>query len=404
MGLSVLHISESDAAGGAARAAYKLHDDLRTRHHNSRMLVARKLTGDDDVRRLKRNLAWRGLDRAAGEVLDRLGLQYVFYPSSFAVAGDPWFEEADVVQLHNTHGNYFSLAALPYLTRKRPVVWLLHDMWAFTGHVAYSYDCERWRHGCGSCPYLAAYPAVPRDTTAMLWRFKRRVYERSRLNLVAPSRWLADLVRESPLLNRFPVHHIPYGVDTQVYSPGRQDEARRRLDLPLDRQVVLFVATDLAEERKGFHLLNQALKGLDDPLLLAVASSGSAASSVEMRLLRTEDEWLLVDAYRAADVVALPTLADNLPNVVIESMACGKPCVAFATGGVPEAVQHLKTGYLVPTGDVSGLAKGLRAVLEDDELRARLGANCREFAEREFSLERQTERYLDVYASAREAA
>jgi glycosyltransferase involved in cell wall biosynthesis len=174
--------------------------------------------------------------------------------------------------------------------------------------------------------------------------------------------------------------------------------------LPLDRQVVLFVATDLAEERKGFHLLNQALKGLDDPLLLAVASSGSAASSVEMRLLRTEDEWLLVDAYRAADVVALPTLADNLPNVVIESMACGKPCVAFATGGVPEAVQHLKTGYLVPTGDVSGLAKGLRAVLEDDELRARLGANCREFAEREFSLERQTERYLDVYASAREAA
>lgn len=403
MGLSVLHISESDAAGGAARAAYKLHDDLRTRHHNSRMLVARKLTGDDDVRRLKRNLAWRGLDRAAGEVLDRLGLQYVFYPSSFAVAGDPWFEEADVVQLHNTHGNYFSLASLPYLTRKRPVVWLLHDMWAFTGHVAYSYDCERWRHGCGSCPYLAEYPAVPRDTTAMLWRFKRRMYERSRLNLVTPSRWLADLVRESPLLNRFPVHHIPYGVDTQVYSPGRQDEARRRLGLPLDRQVVLFVATDLAEERKGFHLLNQALKGLDDPLLLAVASSGTAASSVEMRLLRTEDEWLLVDAYRAADVVALPTLADNLPNVVIESMACGKPCVAFATGGVPEAVQHLKTGYLVPTGDVAGLARGLRAVLEDDELRARLGANCREFAEREFSLERQTERYLDVYASAREA-
>jgi glycosyltransferase involved in cell wall biosynthesis len=399
--LSVLHISESDAAGGAARAAYKLHDDLRARRHASRMLVARKLTGDDDVRRLKRNLAWRGLDRAAGEVLDRVGLQYVFYPSSFAVAHDPWFEGADVVQLHNTHGNYFSLSALPYLTRRRPVVWLLHDMWAFTGHVAYSYDCERWRSGCGSCPYLAEYPAVPRDTTALLWRYKRRVYRRSRLTLVTPSRWLARLVEQSPLLRDFPLHHIPYGVDTQVYSPGRKDEARRRLGLPLDRNVVLFVATDLAEERKGFKLLDEALGALDDPLLLAVASSGSAASSVEMRLLRTEDEWLLVDAYRAADLVVLPTLADNLPNVVIESMACGVPCVSFATGGVPEAVRHLETGFLVPTGDVGLLAAGMRTLLEDDELRERLGAACREWAVREYSLERQTERYLGVYEDAR---
>jgi glycosyltransferase involved in cell wall biosynthesis len=333
------------------------------------MLVARKLTGDDDVRRLKRNLAWRGL--------------------------------ADVVQLHNTHGNYFSLSALPYLTRRRPVVWLLHDMWAFTGHVAYSYDCERWRTGCGSCPYLGEYPAVPRDTTALLWRYKRRVYGRSRLTLVTPSRWLAGLVAESPLLRDFPLHHIPYGVDTQVYSPGRKDEARRRLGLPLDRDVVLFVATDLAEERKGFRLLDEALAALDDPLLLAVASSGSAASSAEMRLLRTEDEWLLVDAYRAADIVVLPTLADNLPNVVIESMACGLPCVSFATGGVPEAVRHLETGFLVPTGDVGQLAAGMRTLLEDDELRARLGAACREWAVREYSLERQTERYLGVYEDAR---
>lgn len=400
MGLSVLHISESDAAGGAARAAYKLHDDLRARKHTSRMLVARKLTGDDDVRRLKRNLAWRGLDRTAGEVLDRLGLQYVFYPSSFAVAGDRWFQEAEVVQLHNTHGNYFSLSALPYLTRLRPVVWLLHDMWAFTGHVAYAYDCERWRAGCGSCPYLGEYPAVPRDTTGFMWRFKRSVYSRSRLALVTPSRWLAELVRESPLLRRFPVHHIPYGVDTQVYSPGRQDEARRRLGLPLDRKIVLFVATDLAEQRKGFHLLDEALSSLDEnPLLFAVASSGSATSTVEMRTLRTEDEWLLVDAYRAADIVALPTLADNLPNVVIESLACGRPCVAFATGGVPEAVRHLETGYLVPTGDVRGLADGLRLLLGDPELRERLGAACREAAVTEYSLERQTERYLDVYTS-----
>jgi glycosyltransferase involved in cell wall biosynthesis len=365
------------------------------------MLVARKLTGDDDVRRLKRNFAWRAADRTAGEVLDRPGLQYAFYPSSLAVASDAWFDEADVVQLHNTHGNYFSISALPALTRRRPVVWLLHDMWAFTGHVAYAYDCGRWRVGCGDCPYLAEYPALPRDTTALLWRFKRKVYERSRLTLVTPSRWLGGLVRESPLLGRFPVHDIPYGVATDVYSPGPKDEARRRLDLPLDRNVALFVATDLEEPRKGYQFLAAALRDVEDPLVLAVAVTGRAESGVETRILSVQDEWLLVDAYRAADIVVLPTLADNLPNVVIESMACGLPCVSFATGGVPEAVRHLETGFLVPTGDVGQLAAGMRTLLEDDELRARLGAACREWAVREYSLERQTERYLGVYEDAR---
>jgi glycosyltransferase involved in cell wall biosynthesis len=368
------------------------------------MLVARKLTGDDDVRRLKRNLAWRALDRAAGEVLDRLGLQYAFYPSSFAVADDPWFQDADVVQIHNTHGNYFSLTALPYLSRRRPIVWLLHDMWAFTGHVAYAYDCERWRHGCGACPYLGEYPALPRDTTSLLWKMKRAVYARSRLTLVTPSSWLAELVRSSPLLGQFPIHHVPYGVDTEVYSPGPRAEARRRLGLPADRQIVLFVATDLAEQRKGFQFVDRALAGLENPLLLAVAGSGEAESAAEMRILRTQDEWLLVDAYRAADVVLLPTLADNLPNVVIESMACAIPCVAFATGGVPDAVRHLETGYLVRPGDAFGLARGLRTLLRDSGLRVRLGAAAREAAAAEYSLARQSERYLSVYESLLDAA
>ena len=170
MGLSVLHISESDAAGGAARAAYKIHNGLNGLGHRSRMLVGRKTTPDDEVRKIKRNVAWRAADRVSGSVLDAFSLQYAFYPSSFGLAVDPWFRSADVVQLHNLHGSYFSFTALPLLSRRRPVVWLLHDQWAMTGHVAYSLDCERWKHGCGSCPYLEEYPRLRRDTTAILWR------------------------------------------------------------------------------------------------------------------------------------------------------------------------------------------------------------------------------------------
>src|SRR5918995_4115328 len=236
----VLHISQSDALGGSGRSAYRLHSTLRGRGHTSRMLVGQRRTDDPDVRPFKRNIFWRAGDLIAGTIADALDLQYVFYPSSFGVATDPWFRDADVVQLYNTHGSYFSHTALPYLSRLRPVVWRLSDMWAFTGHVAYSYDCERWKQGCGSCPYLGEYPALSRDTTAILWQWKNQVYRRSRLTIVAPSRWIEGLARESPLIARFPVRRIPNGIDLERFRPVDRVEARTRLGAAPDGPGVAF--------------------------------------------------------------------------------------------------------------------------------------------------------------------
>jgi len=396
--LNVLHISESDAAGGAGRAAYKLHRGLNGLGHVSRMLVGRKVTPDTDIRPLKRNLLWRALDRASGELFDLLSLQYVFYPSSFGVLGDAWFRSASVVQLHNLHGSYFGFTALPAISRLRPVVWQLHDQWGLTGHVAYSLDCERWRHGCGMCPYLGEYPRLRNDRTALLYRLKDRVYQSSRLNLVVPSRWMADIVAASPLLNRFPVHYIPTGIDIDVFKPGNQDEARERLGLPLDRRIIFFAAANINERRKGLHLLAEALRRLDDPPLLVVAGNGTVARGIETRYLGAVlDEEILADAYRAADVFAVPTLADVLTQTAPESIACGTPCVSFDRGGVIDVVRHLETGYQAKFGDVDDLARGLTTLLGDSELLARLSRRCREVAETEFAVQQQVERYSALY-------
>ncbi|MDQ5820506.1 MAG: glycosyltransferase family 4 protein [Actinomycetota bacterium] len=396
--MNILHISESDAAGGAGRAAYKLHSGLNGLGHSSRMLVGRKVTADPAVRRLKRNVAWRTLDRGSGELLDRLGLQYVFYPSSLGVLTDGWFRNADVVQLHNLHGSYFGFTALPRLSSRRPVVWQLHDQWGLTGHVAYSLDCERWRHGCGSCPYLGEYPRLSRDTTALLWRLKDAVYSRSRLSLVVPSRWMAKLVRESPLLCRFPTHHIPTGIDTDAFRPGPQEEARRRFGLPLDRRIVFFAAADLNERRKGLHLLIAALRRMNDPPLLVLAGSGVVSGDVEHRALGTlSNEDVLADAYRAADLFAVPTLADVLTQTAPESIACSTPCVSFDRGGVTDVVRHLETGYEARFGDVDDLARGIATLLGDPALLERLRRRCREVAEEEFTVTRQVRLYAELY-------
>ena len=341
--LNVLHISESDAAGGAGRAAYKLHRGLNGLGHVSRMLVGRKVTPDTDIRPLKRNLLWRALDRASGELVDLLSLQYVFYPSSFGVLADAWFRSASVVQLHNLHGSYFGF-------------------------------------------------------TALLYRLKDRVYESSRLNLVVPSRWMADIVAASPLLNRFPVHYIPTGIDIDVFKPGDQNEARERLGLPLDRRIIFFAAANINERRKGLHLLAEALRRLDDPPLLVVAGNGTVARGIETRYLGAVlDEEILADAYRAADVFAVPTLADVLTQTAPESIACGTPCVSFDRGGVIDVVRHLETGYQARFGDVDDLARGLTTLLGDSELLGRLSRRCREVAETEFAVQQQVERYSALY-------
>jgi glycosyltransferase involved in cell wall biosynthesis len=395
--LDVLHISESDGGGGAGAAAYRLHRGLEERGHRSRMLVGRKTTADEGVRRLKRGTAWRAADRATGGVLDALSLQYVLYPSSFGIRRDGWYRDADVVQLHNLHGSYFAFTALPALTRGVPVAWQLHDQWAMTGHVAYPRDCERWRHGCGSCPYLHEYPALRRDTTAFLWRLKRRVYARSALTLVVSSRWMERTVAESPLLARFPVRLIPTGIDTRRFTPGPRDEARRRLGLPEGRPLVLFAASQLHEPRKGLALLVEALGRLDDPPLLVLAGEGAAPPEVETRALGALDGDALVDAYRAVDVFAVPTLADVLTQTAPEALACATPCLAFDDGGVTDAVRHLETGWTARLGDAGELARGLATLLGDAELRDRLGRRGREVAAHEYDAALQVERYVALY-------
>lgn len=402
MTLRLLHINESDAGGGAARSAYRIHDGLRRLGHGSRMLVGRRLTADPDVRRLKRSIAWRAADRPFAALGDALDLQYLFYPSSFGVALDPWFREADAVGLYNTHGSYFSHTALPLLTRRRPVVWRLSDMWPFTGHVAYSYECDRWRHGCGTCPYLNEYPPLGRDTTAFLWRVKRATYRRSRLTIVAPSRWIERLAGESPLLGRFPVSYVPNGVELDRFRPLPKAEAKRRLGLDPETPVVYLSAVRLDDRRKGAAVFAEALEHLRDlDFQLVVSGNAPPPFGREARTLGalSSDEDIAV-AYAAADVYALPTLAENLPNVVVESLACGTPVVAFDVGGVPDAVRHLETGYLAPLGDAAALADGIRLLLGDEELRNRISWTCREVAEREFGAELESRRFADVFAEA----
>jgi glycosyltransferase involved in cell wall biosynthesis len=409
--LSVLHISTADNAGGSGRAAYRIHSGLRRLGHTSRMLVGvRTMADDPDVAPIWRSVPWHLADRIAQRVSDRLSLQYLLYPSSFRLLRHRWFREADVVQLYNLHGDYFAYPALVPMSRRKPLVWRLSDMWPMTGHCAYSYDCERWRTGCGDCPLLADEPALRTDRTALLWRVKRWVYARSRLTLVAPTRWIARLAAESPLLGRFPVEVIPNGLDTSVFRPQPRRVVREALGLDPDEVLIMFASLATEAPRKGGALLREALDRLGQggprALRLLVVGQGAerwvGSTKLPVTALPTiTDDRMLAMVYAAADLFVLPTLAENLANSILEAMACGTPVVSFPVGGVPEAVRPGETGHLAEARTAEALAHGIALLAGDAALRDRLGRRGREVAEREYGVELQTRRFQALYERVR---
>lgn len=403
--MHILHFSTADNEGGSARSAYRIHTALRSRGHSSHMLVGKKVTDDADVELIAGNALGRYLDIFIDRYNRSRGQQYFSVPSSRRLLAHPWLQQADIIQLYNTHGGYFSHMLLPELSRRAPLVWRLSDMWPMTAHAAYSYGCECYKKGPEVCVCaLDSYPGIGRDTKKMLWEAKERVYAQLKnLTIVAPSSFLEKAARESKLLGKFPVVRIPNGIDTRVFSPQNKAEARAALGIPHDVRVVLFSAHGLDNNpRKGSEELKKMLNALGPQknILLVLVGEGGESFRVPfpVRLCGyIADRVQLANIYSAADILLLPSMAENLPNNLLEAMACGLPAVAFDTGGIGDAVKHMETGYLARSGDQEDFVKGLQLMMEKDTLRDAAGRAARTLMEKEFSQEKEIERFEALY-------
>jgi glycosyltransferase involved in cell wall biosynthesis len=400
--MNVLHINQFDISGGAAIAGYRLHEGLLAQGIDSRLLVGTMKTSSDRVASVPPKYR---IEKQLLRVTSRFGFNNLNYISSFDIPKHSFYKNADILNFHNLHNDYFNYLAIPSLTENKPAVFTLHDMWSFTGHCIYSYDCDRWKIGCGKCPYPDTYPAVSIDNTHLEWKLKNWVYSRSNLTIVIPSNWLVEQAQQS-MLKRFSIHHIPNGIDTEAYQPLDSEQCRLVLGIPTNKKVLMFGAESLKDSRKGGDLLLKALQSLPESLkaetvLLILGNGGEAiADAVKMTTLNlgyVSSDRLKSIAYSAADLFIFPTRADNLPLVLQESMACGTPMVSFKIGGVPDLVRPGVTGYLATPDDADDFCKGIVELLEDENLRDRMSQNCRAIVLAEYTLELQAQRYIDLY-------
>ena len=413
--MKVRHFSYSDT-GGAARSALRLHQGLIGCGVDSRFLVAERKRQVQNLARFQPslNVAARArrwlraahLRRQACQVAGSLAPEYEAFSlarSRFAGELAHCLPDVDVVNLHWVAGLVDYPKLLPHLTRRVPMVWTLHDMNPFTGGCHYDTGCNRYLEQCGQCPALQSQVEV--DLSRRVWMDKQEALGELPLDKVAivcPSRWLAREAKASALLGRFEVVCIPYGLDLVEFAPLDKSFARELLNLPVEGEVILFVADRIDNRRKGIQLLVEALEQIKTPRppnLLVVGESGDALET-RLPVYRTgliADDRVLRAAYAAADITVIPSLQDNLPNIVLESLACGTPIVGFETGGVPDMVRPGETGWLCPVGEVGELARTIERALSDRDARMRMGAGCRAVAEAEYGSERQARRYLDLY-------
>ncbi len=410
--------------GGAGAAAMRMHQALV--HHSacdSRMYVLRKRTTDPSISVLPVangdtgplhaapqdhvEQAWK----AATESWKRVREQHPSSPpgmEQFSPLGSvvpleriAELGDADIIHLHWVAGMLDEQSARKAFHGK-PVVWTLHDLNPLTGGCHYSAGCDRFTRQCGACPLLGSQQE--NDLSRRMWEAKKRLYGGLDLHIVVLNRWMEAVVRNSSLLGEFPVHRIPNSVPLDVFQPGDRGAVRNVMKLQPQDKLVLFGADAVGNLRKGFDLLKMALDALKKSPVherIVLGVFGRLTPNTELPqgyrtlpLGSIDDPRQLAQVYSAADVFCLPSLEDNLPNTLLEAMACGTPSVAFGIGGIPDILDHRKTGYVAQPFEVEDFAKGIEWVVAREEGFAPI---CRSTAETRYAPQVQANALEQLY-------
>jgi glycosyltransferase involved in cell wall biosynthesis len=413
--MRILIVNTSERTGGAAVAASRLMEALCNYGVKAKMLVRDKETQSLTVsalpgqRRSQCHFLW---ERFVIWLHLHFRRQHLF-DIDIANAGTditrlPEFQEADVIHLHWVNQGMLSLKNIrKILESGKPVVWTMHDIWPATAICHLTLDCRHFENQCQQCRLLPGGGSV-NDLAAQVWQRKQRMLSGRHIHFVACSQWLAEEARHSALLQGQIVTSIPNPIDTHFYRPHDKQEARQLLGLPAEGPVVLFASQRVTNQYKGMNYLIAACQQLaaQHPKLRATMTvailGGHAEEIVGQMPFRTHalgyvnDEQRIVAVYNAADVFVLPSLSENLPNTIMEAMACGVPSVAFRIGGIPEEIDHRQNGYVANYQDSDDLAQGIWWTLFEADQES-LRKACLQKVSHCYSQQSVANRYFELY-------
>ncbi len=401
--MKILQINTLDSKGGAAKVAYSLKKELEKRGHQTSMFVGRKYSDEKNIKILNDIGSFSGKVRRklAYWLADDIDLF-----SSDHILKTEEFKKADIIHCHNLHGNYFNLNTLEKISRTKPVVWTLHDMWPITAHCAHAFGGKINNEGFFVCPSLNIPPAIAWHNEKYLERTKAGIYKNSHFQIVTPSNWLADKVGQSVLKDK-PLSVIYNGINTTVFKPlrlnlNKLNKLRSDLGLPTNKRIVLIVAKGgTSNPWKGGNYAQEAIsafKGDSRAFFVDLGGDMGHGDSRSKTISYIASPDALAKYYSAADILLYPSVADNCPLVVLEAMACGLPVVSFQTGGIPELIEHKVNGYVAEYRNADDLKNGIEFLLNlsSPEIE-KMKQYCINKIRTNFSVEKMADQYIELY-------
>ncbi|MBN1185526.1 MAG: glycosyltransferase family 4 protein [Bacteroidales bacterium] len=385
--MKIIHINNFDIKGGAAQACFRISESLNEVGISSNMLVQKKFGSSKMVVSIAKSPVGNLLTNIRSNLdtiqmllfTDRTHGKFSYGNIGVNISRNKLLREADIINFHWINSGLLSLSTIKNIfALKKPIVWTLHDMWAFTGGCHYNGICLGYLESCGNCPALS-HPQTE-DASNQIWKSKKELYMKANLTIVTCSNWLGIEARKSSLLGPKSIHVIPNSIDTSIFKPGNQKNIRKKLGLSENKLYILFVAMTVKDKRKGFHVLietlnfiyNQSPQLRDDIEILIL---GRVEKEEERKIpfktnsfgrLKAVDT--IVNIYNATNVYTSPALQENLSNTILEALACGTPVVAFNIGGMPDMIDHKKSGYLAEPYSIEDYAKGLLWILQNKNI------------------------------------
>ncbi|WP_234123167.1 glycosyltransferase [Clostridium hydrogenum] len=313
-----------------------------------------------------------------------------------------YIKKADVIHLHNIHGYYIDMIKLIKLINKhnKPVVWTLHDEWPFTGSCAFPGNCTKWIDGCSKCEHKYLYPARYIDRSKSIWMEKKHVFNllnKEKVMFVSPSRWLAEEFKKS-FLKQYNITVIPNGVDNKNIVSKSKFELKQELKLPLDKKVVLFVAADPNDERKGIKYLFKVLDNFNDDIVFI--SVGKIIKDLKYKNLiqlgYISNKAELNKIYKASDVFLSTSIEDNFPTTIIEAFSNSLPVIAFDVGGIGEQLEN-ECGILIEKCNHEQLKKAIVDFLGDEEKIKQYSINAFNKYKDNYMVDKFVNKYIEIY-------